>query len=47
MSENAPYNPLDKENLGKSVADALLERAPIQMEALMRPVRGYCFTGFH
>lgn len=26
MSENAPYNPLDKKNLGASVAEALLER---------------------
>lgn len=28
MSHETPYNPLDKKNLGISVADALLERAP-------------------
>ena len=28
MNEHAPYNPLDKKNLGASVAEALLMRAP-------------------
>ena len=26
-----PYNPLDKKNLGVSVADALLQRDPVQL----------------
>ena len=31
MSENAPYNPLDRRNLGISVADALLSRDPVPL----------------
>lgn len=34
MSETAPYNPLDKRNLGASVADALLGRKPRALGAL-------------
>jgi len=32
MKEELPYNPLDKNNLGASVADALLERGEIPLE---------------
>ena len=31
MSLKQPYNPLDKKNLGVSVADALLQRDPVQL----------------
>ena len=31
MSPKRPYNPLDKKNLGVSVADALLQREPVQL----------------
>lgn len=34
MSTYEPYNPLDKANLGQSVADALLKQPVIPMEAL-------------
>lgn len=34
-----PYNPLDKKNLGKSVADALLSVDPVPMESL-EPFQG-------
>ena len=29
-----PYNPLEKENLGKSVADSLMKQAPVPMAAI-------------
>lgn len=32
MKNEIPYNPLDKNNLGASVADALLERSKIDLE---------------
>ena len=32
MKKETPYNPLDKNNLGASVADALLERGKISLE---------------
>lgn len=32
MKTEIPYNPLDKNNLGASVADALLERADVPLE---------------
>lgn len=32
MKEEIPYNPLDKNNLGASVADALLERSKVSLE---------------
>ena len=31
MSPKQPYNPLDKKNLGVSVADALLQREPVRL----------------
>ena len=31
MSPEPPYNPLDKKNLGVSVADALLQREPVRL----------------
>lgn len=31
MTETTPYNPLAKENLGKSVADALLNSKPLPL----------------
>ena len=31
MIEEQPYNPLDKRNLGASVADAILKRAPVSL----------------
>lgn len=34
MSETAPYNPLDKKNLGSSVAEALLGRKPHPLGSL-------------
>jgi hypothetical protein len=36
MSDAAPYNPLDKTNLGASVADALLGRKPRKLHGLKR-----------
>lgn len=36
MSDAAPYNPLDKTNLGASVADALLGRKPRKLLGLKR-----------
>ena len=36
MSEAAPYNPLDKINLGISVAEALLGRKPVALDGLER-----------
>ena len=36
MSEQKPYNPLDKRNLGASVAEALLERTPIPLGQLQQ-----------
>lgn len=36
MSEQKPYNPLDKKNLGVSVAEALLSQDAVAMEALKR-----------
>ena len=39
MTEFAPYNPLDKSNLGASVADALLGRRPRPLGAL-KPFQG-------
>lgn len=39
MSVNAPYNPLDKANLGKSVAEALIGRRAVPLDGLAR------FTG--
>lgn len=35
MSEAAPYNPLEKKNLGASVAEALLGRKPRRLDALV------------
>jgi hypothetical protein len=35
MSQTSPYNPLDKANLGRSVADALLGRKPRALGDLM------------
>jgi 3-oxoacyl-[acyl-carrier-protein] synthase III len=32
MKKEIPYNPLDKNNLGASVADALLERSKVDLE---------------
>jgi hypothetical protein len=34
MSDPAPYNPLDKKNLGSSVAEALLGRKPRALTTL-------------
>lgn len=34
MPDDSPYNPLEKMNLGKSVAEALLTRQPIQLNAI-------------
>lgn len=34
MKSQAPYNPLEKENLGKSVADALLHRGAVPLAEL-------------
>ncbi len=34
MHDDKPYNPLEKVNLGKSVADALLSRSPKQLNSL-------------
>lgn len=34
MTDNAPYNPLDKRNLGASVAEALLEQDPHPLGSL-------------
>lgn len=39
MIEPAPFNPLDRENLGKSVAEALLGRKPRPLGAL-KPFKG-------
>jgi hypothetical protein len=39
VSQSAPFNPLDKRNLGASVAEALLERAPEPLGKLA-PFRG-------
>lgn len=39
MNAGVPYNPLDKSNLGKSVAEALIGRRPVALDALPR------FTG--
>ena len=36
MSDRLPYNPLDKTNLGASVADALLGRKPRKLHGLKR-----------
>lgn len=35
VDQNQPYNPLDYQNLGDSVADALLERPVVQMVSLI------------
>jgi hypothetical protein len=40
-----PYNPLDKRNLGKSVAEALLEQAPTSMPSLSRKSGNPPFAG--
>lgn len=34
MKDNTPYNPLDKQNLGKSVANALLAKQPLSLAKL-------------
>lgn len=34
MTEKRPFNPLDKRNLAASIAEALLERDPIQLDGL-------------
>jgi len=39
MSKEIPFNPLDKRNLGVSVADALLARDPIRL-AEVKPFKG-------
>ncbi len=36
MSEPTPFNPLDKFNLGRSVAEALLGRKPVALDGLAR-----------
>jgi hypothetical protein len=36
LSDYKPYNPLDKRNLGASVAEALLSRKPVSLGALER-----------
>ncbi|MGD0961961.1 MAG: Eco29kI family restriction endonuclease, partial [Methylomonas sp.] len=36
MSETTPYNPLDKRNLGASVAEAMLSRKPVSLGELER-----------
>lgn len=36
MNREPPYNPLDRKNLGKSVAEALLARTPVKMAALQQ-----------
>lgn len=36
MNENIPYNPLDKKNLGVSVAEALLTRKPVPLGEVRR-----------
>lgn len=36
MSEQIPYNPLDKKNLGISVAEALLSRDAVQLKSLKK-----------
>ncbi len=36
MSEQIPFNPLDKINLGSSVAEALLGRKPVALDGLAR-----------
>jgi hypothetical protein len=36
LTERAPYNPLDKRNLGASVAEALLERVPAPLDSLTK-----------
>jgi hypothetical protein len=40
MSDEAPYNPLDKRNLGASVAEALLEQDPHPLDSLPKPFEG-------
>ncbi len=39
MSQQTPFNPLDKQNLGKSVAEALLKTPPVPLENL-KPFSG-------
>lgn len=39
MSETKPYNPLDKRNLGASVAEALLNKKPVPLGSL-QPFQG-------
>ena len=34
MTPQAPYNPLEKENLGKSVAEALLHQSALPLASL-------------
>jgi hypothetical protein len=36
MTEPGPYNPLDKKNLGASVAEAMLGRKPRNLDAMVR-----------
>ena len=36
MSDDAPYNPLDRQNLGVSVAEALLSREPVPLGSVGR-----------
>jgi hypothetical protein len=35
LASETPYNPLEKRNLGESVADALLSKPPVAMEELV------------
>ena len=51
MSADFPYNPLDKVNLGKSVAEALLGRKPHRLDSLATfqgaDIYALCYLGPH